>query len=313
MNIRPIEMRLFLRAIAFQNRTTRLTPPAFLILTRRVGISVVVSARPRLPPNGSHSLKMARLSIAITIADWSYSLCLKRARFVRRAVFRRSSEIFRSSQSEAAEEPRARGRRRSVEAEAAILKATLYLLERQPLRKVTADAIARRAGVSKATIYKWWPNKSLVALDAYLTGMTEQVIMPDTGSAQLDFTRQLKSVMAFYTSPLGRLFCQFLAEGQSDPVFLALFRERFLYARRTAARVMWQRGVDRGEIRREIDGEIALDLIYGPMIFRLLAGHGSLAECESEAVVAAVFGGLKRANYSPGNPLKRNGANRRGP
>jgi AcrR family transcriptional regulator len=167
------------------------------------------------------------------------------------------------------------------------------------LRKVTADAIARRACVSKATIYKWWPNKSLVALDAYLAGMTEQVVMPDTGSAEMDFTSQLKSVMAFYTSPLGRLFCQFLAEGQSDPVFLSLFRERFLFARRNAARVMWQRGVDRGEIRREVDSEIVLDLIYGPMIFRLLAGHGSLAEEESEALVAAIFGGLKRPNYRP--------------
>jgi AcrR family transcriptional regulator len=180
-------------------------------------------------------------------------------------------------------------------------------LERQPLRKVTADAIAHRAGVSKATIYKWWPNKSLVALDAYLAGMTEQVVMPDTGSAELDFTRQLKSVMAFYTSSLGKLFCQFLAEGQSDPEFLALFRERFLYARRNAARVMWQRGVDRGEIRKEVDSEIVLDLIYGPMIFRLLAGHGSLSDRESEAIVATVFAGLKRSGYNDSAKQKRNG------
>jgi AcrR family transcriptional regulator len=208
---------------------------------------------------------------------------------------RRRCAIATPLRSEAANEPKARGRRRSLQAEAAILKATLYLLERQPLRKVTADAIARRAGVSKTTIYKWWPNKSLVALDAYLAGMTEQVAMPDTGSAELDFTQQLKSVMAFYTSPLGRLFCQFLAEGQSDPGFLALFRERFLYARRDTARVMWRRGVDRGEIREEVYGEIVLDLIYGPMIFRLLAGHGSLSDRESEAVVEAVFGGLRRS------------------
>jgi AcrR family transcriptional regulator len=201
-----------------------------------------------------------------------------------------------------------RGRRRSVEAERAILKAALYLLERQPLRKVTADAIARRAGVSKATIYKWWPNKSLVALDAYLAGMTEQVVMPDTGSAELDFTRQLKSVMAFYTSSLGKLFCQFLAEGQSDPVFLALFRERFLYVRRNAARVMWQRGVDRGEIRKDVDGDIVLDLIYGPMIFRLLAGHGLFGDRESEAIVEAVFGGLKRPGYLQPAKQRRNGA-----
>ena len=187
-----------------------------------------------------------------------------------------------------------RGRHRSLEAEAAILKATLYLLERQPLRKVTADAIAQRAGVSKATIYKWWPNKSLVALDAYLAGMSEQVPVPDTGSAERDFTQQLKSVIAFYTSPLGKLFCQFIAEGQSDPAFLALFRDRFLSARRDTARVMWERGVQRGEIREDVDGEIVLDLIYGPMVFRLLTGYGSLAEREAESVVKVVFEGLRK-------------------
>jgi AcrR family transcriptional regulator len=185
------------------------------------------------------------------------------------------------------------------------LKAVLHLLERKPLRKVTADAIARKAGVSKATIYKWWPNKSLVALDAYLGCMSELVVMPNTGSAETDFTVQLKSVTAFYTSPLGRPFCQFIAEGQSDPAFLALFRERFLYARRDAARVMWRRGVDRGEIRKELDSEIVLDLIYGPMVFRLLAGHGSLSGRESEAMVKAVFGGVKQPQAQS---TRKNGA-----
>jgi AcrR family transcriptional regulator len=210
------------------------------------------------------------------------------------------------------DEPKTRGRHRSLEAEASILKATLYLLERKPLRKVTADAIARRAGVSKATIYKWWPNKTLVALDAYLGGMAERVIMPDTGSAEKDFTAQLQSLIAFYRSPLGRLFGQFIAEGQSDPGFLALFRERFLYTRRDAARIMWRRGVDRGEIRKEIDGEIVLDLIYGPMVFRLLTGHGSLNESESQTVVKAVFGGIRQPDYpGPGKLKEQTPASRR--
>jgi AcrR family transcriptional regulator len=195
------------------------------------------------------------------------------------------------------EEPKTRGRQRSVEAEAAILKAALHLLERKPLRSVTADAIAQRAGVSKATIYKWWPNKSMVALDAYLGGMTARVTIPDTGCAERDFSEQLKSVMTFYKSPLGRLFCQFIAEGQSDPAFLALFRDRFLFARRDSARVMWRRGVERGEIRKELDGEIVLDLVYGPMIFRLLAGHGSINGGESEAMIEAIFNGIREPGY----------------
>lgn len=189
-------------------------------------------------------------------------------------------------------QPRGRGRHRSAEAESAILKATLYLLERKPLRKVSADAIAEKAGVSKATIYKWWPNKSLVALDAFLTVMTERVRIPNTGSAEQDFILQMQSVIAFYLSPLGKIFSQFIAEGQSDPEFLKQFRERFLYARRDAARIMWQRGVERGEVREEVDSEIVLDLIYGPMIFRLLVGHGSLSNEEAAAMVRAVFRGL---------------------
>ncbi len=198
------------------------------------------------------------------------------------------------SQLAALEEPKTRGRHRSLEAETSILKAALYLLERNPMRKVTADAIARRAGVSKATIYKWWPNKSMVALDAYLGGMTERVVMPDSGSAELDFRIQLKSVTTFYKSPLGRLFCQFIAEGQSDPQFLTMFRDRFLTVRRDAARVMWQRGLTRGEIRPEIDAEIVLDLVYGPMVFRLLVGHGELNDDQSEAMISAIFGGIRR-------------------
>jgi AcrR family transcriptional regulator len=210
---------------------------------------------------------------------------------------------------EYADEPKKRGRHRSIEAKTAILRATLQLLERESLRKVTADAIARRAGVSKATIYKWWPNKSMVALDAYLAGINARVVMPDTGSAEEDFTEQLKSLTAFYTSTLGRLFCQFIAEGQSDPAFLASFRERFLYARRDAAKIMWRRGVDRGEIRSALDGDLVLDLIYGPTIFRLLAGHGALNGSESEAIVKAVFGGLRRLDYQ--RPTKKMTAEKR--
>jgi AcrR family transcriptional regulator len=218
--------------------------------------------------------------------------------------------VLQVNGSPSVDEPKARGRHRSVEAEASILRATLYLLERKPLRQVTMDAIAQRAGVSKATIYKWWPNKSLVAFDAYLRGMTDRVAMPDTGSAETDFAVQLKSVTNFYKSSLGKLFCQFIAEGQSDPGFLALFRDRFLYVRRDSARAMWRRGVDRGEIRKEIDGEIVLDLIYGPMVFRLLAGHGSLNDRESEAMIEAIFGGLRQPDYICAKSTKRNGLRR---
>ncbi|MDR3672768.1 MAG: TetR/AcrR family transcriptional regulator [Holophaga sp.] len=190
-------------------------------------------------------------------------------------------------------EPRHRGRQRSLEAQSAILNATCQLLEKKCLRDVTTEAIAQLSGVSKATIYKWWPSKALVALDAFLILMTRDVPTPDTGSAYTDFTEQLKSLVSFYTSHAGRVFCQFIAEGQSDPAFLALFRERFVQSRRDEVKVMWQRGVARGEIRAEVDREVALDLFYGAAIFRLLVGHGPLDDRVAQAIVSAVFSGVK--------------------
>ncbi len=193
-------------------------------------------------------------------------------------------------------EPKRRGRRRSLKAESAVLTATSKLLETNCLCKVTTEAIALLSGVSKATIYKWWPNKTLVALDAFLMRMSHDVPTPDTGSAQKDFTEQVKSMIVFYTSPAGRAFCQFIAEGQSDPAFLALFRERFLKSRRNDVRAIWQRGVARGEIRADLDREIVLDLIYGPIIYRLLVGHGPLNAKEAKSLVSAVFTGIERSS-----------------
>ena len=198
------------------------------------------------------------------------------------------------SKSSTHPEPKRRGRQRSLTAQSAILAATCELLEKNCLCDVTVEAIAQRSGVSKATIYKWWPNKLLVALDAFLMRMTKDVPIPDTGSAQKDFTEQLKSSIKFYVSPAGRLFCQFIAEGQSDLEFLALFRERCLRARRNDLKIMWERGVARGEVRKNIDVEVVLDLIYGPMIYRLLAGHGPLNSAQAEAIVSTLFCGLKK-------------------
>jgi AcrR family transcriptional regulator len=192
------------------------------------------------------------------------------------------------------------GRRRSVAAQSAILKAAMGLLKQKPLCAVTAEAIADRAGVSKATIYKWWPNKTLVALDAFGACLEAQLTIPDTGSAQRDFTQQLRDTIAFYKSPQGRMLGQFLAEGQSDAGFLKVFRDRFLKPRRDTLLAIWQRGVERGEIRQDVDGELGLDLIFGPMVYRLLVGHGPLNEGEAAAFIDAIFRGVQEPGRSAG-------------
>jgi AcrR family transcriptional regulator len=189
-------------------------------------------------------------------------------------------------------EPKARGRQRSTESEQAILAATLQLLREKPLREITIEAIARKAGVGKMTIYKWWPSKAYVALDAFRKTISKMIVAPDTGDTERDLAELLRSSMTSYSSAIGRIFGQFLAEAQNDPEFAALFRDRFLKPRRDATREILNRAIKRGEIDPTLDQEAIIDLIFGPMVFRLMAGHGPLNKKEADAMISILLRGI---------------------
>jgi AcrR family transcriptional regulator len=185
-----------------------------------------------------------------------------------------------------------RGRPRSEESEEAILAATIQLLSASPLRDISMEGIARKAGVGKATIYKWWPSKACVALDAFLRKTNQMVPMPDTGSVRDDILEQIRSLIVFYRSPAGRILGQFVTESQADKEFASLFRERFLKPRREAVGVIFDRGVARGEIDQNLNRELVLDMIYGPAIYRMIVGHAPLEGKLADEMVSILFGGL---------------------
>src|ERR1700735_5921178 len=112
---------------------------------------------------------------------------------------------------------RMRGRPRSEDRRDAVLKATMELMQEDALRRAAIDRISARSGVSKATIYKWWPNRTAVAIDAFLHQMMTDAPVPDTGSAAEDFRLTLRGMMGFYTSPLGAIYAQLVGESQFYP------------------------------------------------------------------------------------------------
>lgn len=189
-------------------------------------------------------------------------------------------------------ELKSRGRQRSSESEEAILTATLQLLKEKPLRDITVEAIASKAGVGKMTIYKWWPSKAYVALDAFLKTMNKMVVIPDTGEAERDLVELLGSIMSFYSSPTGRIFGQFLAESQTDREFAALFLERFMRPRREVVGVVLDRAMKRGEIDDTLDRELVLDFMFGPMVLRLMIGHGPLNKAAANAMISTLLRGI---------------------
>jgi AcrR family transcriptional regulator len=185
-----------------------------------------------------------------------------------------------------------RGRPRSEQSRAAVLRATSDLLHEVGAQAMTTEEIAARSGVSKATIYKWWPNKYAVAVEAFLSEMMAQSPDPDTGSAQDDFRSVLRGMAQVYSGPAGWVFAQLVGEGQSDPFVQSELREHLVAPRRELIRAIWDRGVARGELRTDVDLEAAFDLVFGPLLYRLLIGHAPLDEAAVDAIVDAAMRGL---------------------
>jgi AcrR family transcriptional regulator len=187
-----------------------------------------------------------------------------------------------------------RGRPRSERARKAILEAAAELLLARGLSAVSMDAVAERAGVSKATIYRWWPTKETLALDAlYTEWAAARSQTRDTGSLRGDLLSMLRPwARRAGSRPYGRVVAALLTEAQTDPVFGAEYRQRFLEPRREQVREIFRRAIERGEIPAGTKVEVALDLLYGSMYHRLLHGHAPLNDRFVRDVVDTVLNGV---------------------
>jgi len=187
---------------------------------------------------------------------------------------------------------RARGRPRSEERRDAVLAAAMELMQEDDLRMASVDRISARSGVSKATIYKWWPNRTVVAIEAFLYQRMAEAPVPDTGSAAEDFRLTLRGMMGFYSGPLGAIYAQLVGESQFYSTERERIRTHQVNVRRAAVRKIWDRGVARGELDQDLDPEVALDLIFGPAMYRRATGHGGLTPADADAIVAIAMRAL---------------------
>jgi AcrR family transcriptional regulator len=187
----------------------------------------------------------------------------------------------------AAQDAPRRGRPRSEASRKAILRAAGELLLEHGLNSISMDAVAERAGASKATIYRWWPSKELLALDAlfgeWAPGPSDQY---DTGSLAGDLLALVGPWARQLTArPYGRVIAALVTRAQGDPEFAEEYRARFVQPRREQGRAIFARAIARGEVPPDTDIEVALDLLYGPFYHRLLHGHAKLSDHFTRAVV----------------------------
>jgi len=187
-----------------------------------------------------------------------------------------------------------RGRPRSPEADRAILAATLDLLAERGLAAMSIEEIAARAGVGKATIYRRWSSKGLLALDAFVTSFREQQPQPDTGTLRGDLIAALTSwVRAVTQTSMGQMLTGLIAEAQHDQELRAAWRDRVIEPLRVQHRIMLDRAIARGEIPASTDQDVVLDLFFGVAQHRLLLGHHPLDDEFIHQVVDVLLDGIR--------------------
>jgi AcrR family transcriptional regulator len=186
-----------------------------------------------------------------------------------------------------------KGRPRNAVTEKAILEASYDLLLENGFGNVTVEKIAERAKVSKATIYKWWPNKAAVVMDGFLSAAMSRLPVPDTGSVMDDIIIQARNLASFLASREGKIITELIAEGQFDLKLAEEYRLRYFNPRRLDSRRILERGVQRGELKKDLDLELCIDLIYGPLFYRLLVTGEKIDESFIRILVRYAFEGIQ--------------------
>lgn len=168
------------------------------------------------------------------------------------------------------------GRKRDTHAEQRILDATRDLISARGSSQVTINEIADEAKVGKQTIYRWWPTKAALVLDALEREIKSGNPAPATGSTYEDLRTQMRRVAAMFASPTGSIIRELIAESLGNDDIAEQFRERFFEERLKRGMPTFEAGIAKGELRADLDLEIVSEMLYAPLWLRMIIGHRPL-------------------------------------
>ncbi len=188
---------------------------------------------------------------------------------------------------------RGRGRRPAAEVRADVLDAVRTLLLTGGTAELTFERIAREAGVSKTTLYKWWPSVGVLALDGYFHAVEDTLAFPDTGDIRADITRQMHQFLALMTeTDAGRLLTQLIGQAQSDATLSAEYRRLYSSGRRQLAVDRFVQAQNAGQIRQSVDPRVLVDQLWGAVYNRLLVPDEPVDAAYIDALIGNLFDGI---------------------
>jgi AcrR family transcriptional regulator len=186
------------------------------------------------------------------------------------------------------------GRKRGERLREALLETAIDLVFEVGFRSVSVESIAARAGVAKTTIYRRWPNKAAVVMDAFMIRVGAGTLFPPAKRVMDRVKLQMHAMAKVFMGKDGALVKALLAEAQFDPELAAAFRERWTVPRRTMAVAVFREAIERGELGADVDPETAIDLLYAPLYYRLQMGTGPLSEAYIDGLFRQGMSGLRR-------------------
>lgn len=164
-----------------------------------------------------------------------------------------------------------RGRKRSDATHMAIIQAARDILQESGFAGLSMEAVARRSKAGKPTIYRWWPSKGELVMEVYDKLADEAIDPIDEGNLQKDLEVLLTRLWDFWTkTSAGEAFVALIASAQSDPEVMPLFRDAFLPLRRRGTKEILHRACARGEMRKDADIDLLVDVSFGFNWYRLL-------------------------------------------
>jgi AcrR family transcriptional regulator len=184
------------------------------------------------------------------------------------------------------------GRPREARADRAILAATVELIAELGVRDFRMDDVADRAGVGKGAIYRRYQSKDQL-VTAAVAGLVSDIEVPDTGSTHGDLLALLREAVAVYANPTAAgVMPGLVGEMRRQPELAQAVRDGFLARRREALREVLERAVRRGDLRADLDFELALDVLAGPLFYRLLITGGPIDTQLAEGVAELILRGF---------------------
>jgi AcrR family transcriptional regulator len=184
----------------------------------------------------------------------------------------------------------------------AILKAAIELLALKGMAAMTIEEVAARAGVAKTTIYRRWSSKGALAIEGFLHEMSTKMYYDNSPSVIADLKAQLKRVAETFRSPTGRVIAGLIAEAQRDPETMNAFLQGYILRRRHTTLQLFQRGVEIGEFPPDTNLDMAIDLFYAPMYYRLLMNLSVYGAEDIDSYVDIVVAGLNATGKQQSAP-----------